>query len=242
MISVCLASYNGEKFIQEQLRSILCQLADNDEVVVSDDGSRDKTVSIIQQFNDRRIRLFCDARKKGAGQNFDRALRQAKGELIFLADQDDVWEKEKIITMQAYLAEHDLAVSDCSVIDLHGNALHESFFERRRSGPGILKNLWQNTYMGCCMAFTRKILNAAVPLPQNVPMHDWWLGMVAEIVGTTVFCPEKLVRYRRHENNETPFAGNGRLGVMQQLRFRKNLAWHLFQVWAKHHALMADTR
>ena len=97
----------------------------------------------------------------------------------------------------------------------------------------MLKNIRQNTYMGCCMAFRRKILDKAIPFPPKVPMHDWWIGLVAELFGTTLCCPEKLVRYRRHEKNKTPFPGQSQFNFMDQMRFRKNLVCALFRVWAR---------
>ncbi|MBC2704933.1 glycosyltransferase family 2 protein [Desulfobacula sp.] len=231
MISVCLASYNGESFIAEQLNSILEQLSDKDELIISDDGSTDRTISIIKQFNDKRIRLFCHPEKKGVNKNFETALKQARGHVIFLADQDDIWEKEKIRIMERYLTDYDLVVSDCSIIDLNGKITFDSFYALRRSGRGIFKNIRQNTYMGCCMAFQRKILDKAIPLPANVPLHDWWIGLVAEVFGITCFCPEKLVRYRRHGKNKTPFAGQSQFNFIDQVRFRKNLVCALFRVW-----------
>lgn len=232
MISVCIASYNGENFIEAQLRSILVQLSDQDEVIVSDDGSSDKTVSIVQRFNDKRIRLFHHLEDKGIKENFENALKQARGKFVFLADQDDVWEKEKVRIMTAYLRDYDLVVSDCSIVDLNGNTLLDSFYDLRRSGSGILKNIRKNTYLGCCMAFRKKILDKALPIPATVPMHDWWIGLVAELVGTSFFCPEKLVRYRRHEKNNTPFAGQSQISFAEKVRFRKNLIYPLFTVWA----------
>jgi glycosyltransferase involved in cell wall biosynthesis len=232
MISVCLASYNGENFIAEQLNSILEQLSDQDELIISDDGSNDGTISIINRFNDKRIRLFCSSEKKGIQKNFENALKQVRGDIIFLADQDDIWEKGKVRTMEKYLIDYDLVISDCSIVDLKGKTIFDSFYALRRSGRGLLKNIWQNSYLGCCMAFKRKILNKAIPLPERVPMHDWWVGLVAELFGTTCFCPEKLVRYRRHEENKTPFIGQSQFGFMDQVRFRKNLVCSLFRAWA----------
>lgn len=230
-----MATYNGERYVLEQLHSILSQLSDIDEVIVSDDGSCDSTCAIIEQIDDDRIRLFRHTQQpQGPGKNFEFALLQAKGQFIFLADQDDVWENKKISTMQTYLTAYDLVVSDCSIIDLNGNTLYDSYFMLRRSGAGILKNLRRNSYMGCCMAFRRHILEQVIPLPKNIPMHDWWIGLVAEAVGTTFFCPEKLVKYRRHRENSTPLAGRSRFDFVQQMLFRVNLVVNLIKLWMRH--------
>ena len=94
IVSVCMATYNGEKYIREQIDSILPQLSDSDELVISDDGSSDSTIDIIQGYNDRRIRLYHNTRH-GVTWNFENALRQSRGDVIFLADQDDVWKPGK---------------------------------------------------------------------------------------------------------------------------------------------------
>ena len=96
MISVCIATYNGARYIGEQLASILKQLSAEDEVVVSDDGSTDGTLDIVRSFNDRRIRIVDGPRRHSPTLNFEWALRNAKGEYIFLADQDDVWLPDKL--------------------------------------------------------------------------------------------------------------------------------------------------
>ena len=232
MNSVCLASYNGEKFIKEQIYSILEQLSDNDELIISDDGSTDSTIPVIQQFHDNRIRLFRNPEKKGVKGNFEYALSQAKGEFIFLADQDDVWEDKKIKTINTYLADYDLVVSDCSIIDSNGNIIFDSFYELKKSGRGILKNILGNTYIGCCMAFKKKILNKAIPIPSDVPMHDWWIGLTGELFGSTYFCPEKLVRYRRHEQNKSFLPGKSRFCLTNKIQFRKAMVFALIRAWA----------
>ena len=95
MITVCLAAYNGEKYIEEQINSILCQLSLNDELLISDDGSTDKTIKIISDLNDPRIKLFKN-NFKSVQKNFEFLLQNSIGEIIFLSDQDDIWEKNKI--------------------------------------------------------------------------------------------------------------------------------------------------
>lgn len=95
MISVCMATYNGEEYIKEQLESILCQLGEMDEIIISDDGSTDNTLNIIESYNDSRIKIHINTGKHGFVYNFENALQKAKGEYIFLSDQDDIWLPEK---------------------------------------------------------------------------------------------------------------------------------------------------
>ena len=100
MTSVCMATYNGQKYLREQIESILCQLSANDELVISDDHSTDSTVDIIRSYGDSRIKMYANELTKGVTHNFENALNKSKGDIIFLADQDDVWLPNKISKME----------------------------------------------------------------------------------------------------------------------------------------------
>jgi glycosyltransferase involved in cell wall biosynthesis len=224
MISVCVAAFNGEKFIAEQLRSILSSERVI-EVIVSDDGSTDGTCSVVRALADPRVRLVAGPRQ-GLIRNFESLLGRARGDYIFLSDQDDVWLPEKIDLMMEALRDADIAVSDCSVVDAGLNVLIPSFFLMRKSGPGLVKNLIRNTYAGCCMAFRRSLLKAILPFPKNIPMHDWWIGIAAERTATPAFVPVPLVLYRRHGANASPTSQPSRTPL------RLQLLWRLWLVWA----------
>ena len=133
MISVCMATYNGAPFIERQMRSILCQLGIDDEVIVADDGSTDDTIAILQGMNDARIRIIDGAHRHSPIWNFEKALQQAKGEYIFLSDQDDLWLPEKVEICMEHLRHSDCVVSDCMVVDGDGEVLCESFYEANRT-------------------------------------------------------------------------------------------------------------
>lgn len=201
MISVCIATHNASSYVYEQINSILVQLAPEDEVIISDDLSGDNTLAIITSINDRRIKIIEGSVRLGIIKNFERALYAAKGDLIFLSDQDDVWLPNKVNVCKIALAEHTLVVTDCIVVDSNLNHVADSFFEMKNSKKGILRNIYKNSYIGCCMAFKRELLDVALPFPPNIPMHDVWLGLLAEIKGNVVFLNEKLVLYRRHDKN-----------------------------------------
>lgn len=199
MVSVCIATYNGEKYIKEQLQSILNQIAVDDEVIISDDDSTDRTIELIKEFNDSRIKII-----KGGFRhfkwNFENALKHAQGEYIFLSDQDDVWIDGKYEACLKELRYVDLVCTDSKVVDEKLNILIPSFFEYYKSGKGILKNAIKNTYFGACMAFNRKISDAAIPFPKTMEIgHDIWLGLVAEIIGRTKFLATPYLLYRRHD-------------------------------------------
>src|ERR1700712_112451 len=117
MVSVCMATYNGENYIQAQLDSILKQIAAGDEVVISDDSSSDKTLDIIRSIPDPRIRLFAGNRFRDPIKNFQNCLKLASGDYIFLSDQDDVWLEGKYEKMTQLLLEYDLVISDSIIVD-----------------------------------------------------------------------------------------------------------------------------
>ncbi|MFV0665043.1 glycosyltransferase family 2 protein [Denitromonas sp.] len=200
MISVCLAAYNGAAHIREQIDSILPQLGAEDELIVSDDGSTDDTHDLVMAIGDARIRLI-NGPRKGLIRNFEHALAHVRGDLVFLSDQDDLWLPGKVERMEIELERALLAVSDCRVVDNALGPVHPSFFSLNGSRPGLLRNLLKNGYLGCCMAFRRELLATALPFPDQLPMHDWWLGLVAQMTGRVRFVNAPLSLYRRHGGN-----------------------------------------
>jgi len=231
MISVCIATYNGEEFIHEQLSSILSQLEIGDEVIVSDDGSSDRTIDIVMSIGDPRVRII-----KGPGidsliANFENALRQAKGDFIFLSDQDDIWMENKVETSLKYLATYDCIVSDAIVIDEKRNTLQPSFYTYNKTHSGRFYNLViKNGYLGCCMAFRKEVLRKSLPFDKNIPMHDIWIGNVAAFMFKLKFIPEKLIMYRRHSHNNSTAAQKSSYSLRKRVLFRVNIVKPLFHL------------
>ncbi len=215
-VSVCMAVYNGSRYLQPQMHSILVQLGPQDEVVVVDDGSRDDSLTILRDFQDPRIRILKNSQNRGVVRTFERALQEATGEIIFLADQDDVWLPERVKRMTAALVRPGClaVVCDATVINAEEQVLYPSFFQFRQSGPGVIRNLIKNTYLGCCMAITARAKPYYLPFPDYIPMHDEWLGLVCQVVGEVVFLPEPLTLYRRHNNNVTLLKSSPPLRVL----------------------------
>lgn len=223
MISVCIATYNGARYIGEQLASILKQLSAEDEVVVSDDGSTDDTLDIVRSLNDRRIRIVDGPRRHSPTLNFERALRNAKGDYVFLADQDDVWLEGKVRRCMDELQECDCVVSDARVTDSLLNTTSESLFKLMHVRRGRLSNLlWRNGYTGCCMAFRREVLSKALPFPTDIPMHDIWIGNVAAFCGRLRFIDDRLLLFRRHDATASCNGKGSTYSLWQKLSFR----WH----------------
>lgn len=226
-----MATHNGEKFIKRQLESILRQLAQDDEIVISDDSSSDKTVDIIKCFSDQRIRLYQNNTFFSPMLNSENALKQASGEFIVLSDQDDVWIENKVSVIRRELVGATgcikLIVLDGYIVDEHEAILHDSIFAHINSGKGLLKNIYDNTYMGCCMAFSRDLLKVALPFPRNIPMHDMWLGLLAELFGTVEFVGEKTIKYRRHGATVTDL--RRRMDISRQISRRYHLVMALLE-------------
>lgn len=218
MISVCIPTFNGALYIGEQLESILASPLVT-EVIVSDDGSSDNTVEVVKSYKDARIKLVQGPRV-GLVSNYELLLSLASGEYIFLADQDDVWMSDKVEVMLAHLRDVDLAVCDCTVVDAQLNLLYPSFFVLRHSGPGLVRNLLRNSYLGCCIAMRRELLVYALPFPRHLPMHDWWLGLVAETFGRATFISQTLMMYRRHGGNASPTTERSRVAWGTRLYWR----------------------
>ncbi|MDP3211525.1 glycosyltransferase family 2 protein [Methylotenera sp.] len=225
MISVCIATYNASKYINSQVISILDQLSPEDEVIVSDDVSTDGTVDEILKINDPRIKVIKGNSRLGVIKNFERSLYAAKGELIFLSDQDDIWLPNKISLCKVQLDRFLLVVTDCVVVDANLYSLSPSFFALKKSRKGIIRNIYRNSYIGCCIAFRRELLDIALPFPVGIPMHDLWLGILAEIKGDVAFLPNKLLLYRRHGNNLSGL--DSHFSIIKKIRMRIFLIFNL---------------
>lgn len=225
-VSVAIATYNGDKFIKEQLNSILCQLDEFDEVIISDDGSTDNTINIIKSFKDKRIKIL-NGEHKGVKKNFENAIKNCKGKYIFLSDQDDIWMPNKLDVCLSELENGNLMIlHDCYITDEKLNVLHDSFFEYRHSKPGLLRNIIKNSYIGCCMAINCNVKKYILPIPNNVEMHDQWIGIQCEKYGNVKFIDDKLIMYRRHLNNVSSF---NHYPIKKMLKNRINLIIELLK-------------
>lgn len=199
-ISVLLAAYNGGRFIGEQISSILSELTDGDELIVSDDGSSDDTLKIVREFNDARIKIV-QGPKRGFVRNFENAFAYSRNEFIFFSDQDDVWVKGKRErTLKAFTDGVNVVKHDAVIVDENLNALNESYNALRGANVSYGKNFIKNTFTGCCMAARRAWLEKILPVPENI-YHDRWIGILACKFGCAKVIDDKLLLYRRHGAN-----------------------------------------
>jgi len=231
-----MATRNGERFIRRQLESILGQLSPDDEVIISDDSSTDKTVDIIKGFHDPRILLSEGNTFFSPVFNFENALKRASGEIIVLSDQDDVWLDNRVAVIRGKFQmlphRHYLIAMDGFVVDEEEQVVGASIFERINAGKGFLKNIYDNRYVGCCLAFSRELLDIALPFPKKIAMHDMWLGQLCELVGATEFVEEKTILYRKHGGSLTAF--RIRFAPLTQISRRFWLAFYLVRRWMAH--------
>ena len=205
-VSVCMAVRNGSNFIEEQIASILPQLGSNDEFVIVDDDSKDNTIAIVEGFHDQRIRVISHEQNRGVVQSFGRALEEARGEIIFLTDHDDIWRADKVEKFLEMFKTHpDVTVimSDLVIIDMAGKIISGPKFGTKKFHEGVLHNLIRNRYQGSAMAIRRSVLEYCLPFPADIPIHDMWIGLVNQFVGEAAFIGEPLLLYRRHGSNDS---------------------------------------
>ena len=201
MISVCIATLNGGRFVREQVKSVLPQLSEDDEVVVSDDGSTDDTVEILKSINDKRMKICKNEGRHGFIWNFENALKKAKGDVIFLCDQDDIWKPNKVEIVMETLKDHDIVLHDAEMIDQDGVMTGKLYSDGLHQRKGFWSNLWKTRWLGCCMAFRKNVLEYALPFPHHIVGHDGWISAVGLAKFDYYYIPDVLMGYRRHGEN-----------------------------------------
>ncbi len=233
-ISIAMATYNGEKYLQEQLDSFVNQTRLPDELVVSDDCSRDRTIQIIQEFSKTapfEVILNRNSETLGYAGNFNKALELTSGDLVFLSDQDDVWfpNKLKRIEEETYLSDAMLIMNDAALTDENLNDLRLTKMGQIRSGD------FKESFfvMGCCAAIKREFLDLALPIPNGYPAHDSWLVGLAQRVGKKAIIDETLQFYRRYGTNESKFIANRTSRISRYDVFKDRLFRLLFKKRSK---------
>lgn len=225
-VSVCMATYNGEKFLKMQVQSILAQLDNGDELIVSDDCSTDNTIPLLKSFQDPRIKIYINSKKKGVTHNFENAIKHSTGKFIFLSDQDDIWEHNKVQKVLTALRSADLVLHNAQLIDENGSTSEQDLFTIYKTRRGYFKNLTRNTFVGCCMAFKKELLKDILPIPNNIKMHDMWIALIGEKKGHTALMQEKLIQYRRHGNNASTTSKKSSNTLSFQIRYRLQMLYY----------------
>lgn len=203
LISVVLCTYNGELYLDEQLKSLLNQTYSNIEVVVSDDASTDGTKNILKEYEQQKgFRIYYQTENLGYIQNFAFALSKASGSFIALCDQDDIWLPNKIQTLYKCFEKDDLLVySDSLLIDKDGKSMQKKLSHIRNmySGKETKGFLLFNVVWGHTLMMRKDLLQHALPIPQSIP-HDIWLAYKAATMSGIKYCKQVLTHYRQHQS------------------------------------------
>lgn len=218
MISVALCSYNGEKYIEQQLDSIFSQSMHVDEVVICDDCSKDSTCNIVESYTARypQIRLIKNETNLGFRKNFEKALVECKGDFIFFSDQDDIWDKDKVRICVSYLEETGNygVYTDGILIDQDGNYLGETLFSRLLLTPYIEQNILDNHEFeilclrgnhvtGATLAITKSAKGLLLPFRTSEHfLHDMWVAVRLSSINKLGRIDKPLISYRLHSNQE----------------------------------------
>jgi glycosyltransferase involved in cell wall biosynthesis len=203
LISIVMATYNGEKYLREQVNSLLAQSYPSLEFVFVDDASSDASLAILQEYalRDSRIRLILNPVNQGLLATFETGIRAAKGEIVALADQDDVWMPEKISLLAGAIGSHSLIYADSALTNAAGTVTGK-FSNRNHlcDYPTALHYVFGTKAMGHAMLFKREIIDIALPFPDYVG-HDYILGFAAAALNGVSYFPAILVNYRQHSSN-----------------------------------------
>jgi len=207
LISIAMATYNGEKYLKEQFDSILSQTYSNIEIIICDDYSGDATRSILEEYSqkDKRIKLYFNEKNIGYVKNFEKAICLCSGEFIALSDQDDIWLPEKISFLWENINNCFLIHSDAYLIDSQDILLSNSFTriaKKYRPKDIFEYYMGNNDVTGCTVLFNKKLLKYVLPFPDNLLFHDWWLAICAYKYGEITYLDKPLVKYRQHNQNQ----------------------------------------
>lgn len=213
-VSVCIATYNGAKYIDSQIRSVISELVDGDEIVIIDDSSVDQTVNIVRGICSPFIKLIQSSNNAGVNRAFESALKYSVGEIIFLCDQDDIWEPGRVnVFLEAFSGSKALVVaSNFSLIDQDGNYIFNYIREGLSNGLTArmnttpLRNLisifmGSAQYYGCAMAMRRSFVNSALPFPLLIENHDLWIAILANVSNRCIHLEEVTLMHRIHGAN-----------------------------------------
>lgn len=213
-IDILLATYNGEKYLEEQLDSILNQTYENFRLLISDDGSKDNTRKILEKYSkkDNRIILFFQEKNLGVIKNFEFLLRKVENKYYMFSDQDDIWEKNKIEKSIIKLEEtnSDLVYSDLEVVDENLNIIYKSYWKLKGIYKKIkkynnFKSLYLNNFVtGCTIIAKSEQIKDVLPLPNTSKyiLHDYWIALIISQKGKITYIEEPLIKYRQHKNNK----------------------------------------
>ncbi len=221
MISVAMATYNGEKHLNEQIDSILNQTLKVDEIIITDDNSSDKTVDILAKYarENSQIKFFVNEERLGFKKNFEKAISLCSGDFIALSDQDDIWLPNHIEWLSNNLGTKSLAVGNAELINEDGSKKNISLSETEQfqyfseNSMDILEHILfcVNPFQGASMFFTKKFAEKLLPIPENVAFHDTWFAVNALCQNGISYTFEPITLYRQAASTVTKHIRRSRL-------------------------------
>jgi len=206
LVSIAMCTYNGERFIHEQLDSILTQSHKHIELIITDDGSTDKTIDIIEKYQkaDKRIKLYKNKKNLGFIKNFEKAISLCDGAYIALADQDDIWKSEKLETFLYEIKDNLLIYSDAELIDKNSKELNKTLLGKKNL---IINNnqafIFDNCVSGNTLMFSKKLKEYILPIPKDITFHDTWIAFIASTIGSITYTSKPMIYYRRYREQIT---------------------------------------
>ncbi|GHT09991.1 hypothetical protein AGMMS4956_00630 [Bacteroidia bacterium] len=209
MISIAMATYNGEKYLREQMDSILRQTHQEFEVVVCDDASTDATWQILQEYERQDARIHCYWNEKNLGylKNFEKAIRLCKGDYIALSDQDDIWTEDHLEVLFTTIGNNQLCCGNWLLINEDGKNLTKTCDDNLGDGATsddvcVKKVLYgRNLYQGASMLLGKSFMSSALPIPNGVVTHDVWFALLSNVMHSFVYTHKIITHYRQHGNN-----------------------------------------
>lgn len=219
-ISIAMTTFNGERFIEEQLNSILIQSVKADEIIIFDDCSTDNTVKILNEIQSQNPNANIVVKKNiynvGYIKNFYNAISCTSGDYIFLADQDDIWHYDKIERMIIKMEDTGAKAicSNFNLINKNGEQLLNCNYRINSFIKECNKELkeitferliWENISQGCTYCFTKDVKDVYLSLKNSILIHDYQIMLIASLIGKVFFYNEKLIDYRLHDNNTIGF-------------------------------------
>lgn len=204
LVSIALCTYNGEKFLQQQLDSLACQNYNNLEIIIVDDHSSDSTFDILKKFQKSKenVKIFQNEANLGFVKNFEKAISLCSGDYVALCDQDDVWFPEKISKLVLSIGSAGLVYSAVQLMNQDGVCLDEIFPRRNKMhGRCYMELLLANCVTGHACLIKRAVLDRALPFPEKIKVHDHWLAIVAAAKEGIAVYEDVLSLYRRHDDN-----------------------------------------
>jgi glycosyltransferase involved in cell wall biosynthesis len=207
LVSIVVATFNGEKYLIEQLNSLANQSYKKIEIIICDDASNDNTAKIIKAFAEKHNNVFyyINERNKGVNKNFEDGFLKAKGDFIAIADQDDIWLPRKIETQMALFTSNDIMLSHCASARFSGVVLPTKKKQTATTpfeGNDIKKLLLRNSVSGHNMIFRKTLLTQILPIPTGI-YYDWWIVQTAAANGLVAATNDVLAYQRVHDGNIT---------------------------------------